>query len=161
MSVAHALAMKSTYCKGQVISFSSRPQLMTIKGDTMLEQYNSMYTGDCSNTDFGAVIKLLSKLNKFPEYFVVLSDMEFDYGSNQSKEQTMRMFKEKGIKTKIIWWNFNNRNKTVPEFDEYGNIFLSGYNLQILRLLESKFDMSAYIDKIIEKYKKDIDFKGF
>lgn len=161
MSVAHALAMKSTYAKGQIVSFSSEPQLMTIKGNTLREQYESMYTGDCSNTDFGAVIRLLRKLNKFPEYFVVLSDMEFDYGSNQSKEQTMRMFKEKGIKTKIIWWNFNNRNKTVPEFDEYGNIFLSGYNMQILRLLESKFDMSAYIDKIIEKYKKDIDFKGF
>lgn len=161
MSVAHALAMKSTYAKGQIVSFSSRPQLMTIKGNTLREQYDSMYTGDCSNTDFGAVIRLLSKLNKFPEYFVVLSDMEFDYGSNQSKEQVMKMFKEKGIKTKIIWWNFDDRNKTIPEFDEYGNIFLSGYNLQILRLLESKFDMSAYIDKIIEKYKKDIDFKGF
>lgn len=161
MSVAHALSMKSTYCRGQILSFSSRPQLMTIRGNTLREQYNSMYTGDCSNTDFGAVIRLLSQLGKFPEWFVVLSDMEFDWGSNQSKEQVMKMFRERGIKTKIIWWTFNDRNKTVPEFDEYGNIFLSGYNMQILRLLESKFDMSAYIDKIIEKYKKDIDFKGF
>lgn len=161
MSVAHALSMKSTYCRGQILSFSSRPQLMTIRGNTLREQYNSMYTGDCSNTDFGAVIRLLSQLGKFPEWFVVLSDMEFDWGSNQSKEQVMKMFRERGIQTKIIWWTFNDRNKTVPEFDEYGNIFLSGYNMQILRLLESKFDMSAYIDKIIEKYKKDIDFKGF
>ena len=44
------------------------------------------------------------------------------------------------------------------EEDEYGNIYLSGYNLQILKLLENNFDMSAYIDKILEKYKKDIDF---
>lgn len=157
-AVAYALAIKSTYAKNQIISFSSRPRLITIEGNTMLEKYKSMYTGDCSNTDFGAVMKLLSKLKKYPQYLVVLSDMEFDCGSYQSKAKTMEIFKEHGANTRIIWWNFNDRNKTVPEFDEYGNIFLSGYNLQILKLIENKFDMASYIDKILEKYKKDIDF---
>lgn len=160
MAVAYALAIKSTFAKNQIISFSSRPQLMTIKGNTMKEKYESMYTGDCSNTDFRAVMELLRGLKKYPKYLVVLSDMEFDYGSNQSKEETMKIFKQHGAETKIIWWNFNDRNKTVPEFDEYGNIYLSGYNLQILKLLENNFDMTSYIDKILEKYKKDIDFGG-
>lgn len=156
MSVAYAVATKSTYAPNQVISFSSRPQLMTIKGDTLKEKYQSMYTGDCSNTDFGKVMELLKGLKKFPEYLIVLSDMEFDYGSNQSKKQTMELFKKNEAKTKIIWWNFNDRNKTVPEFDEYGNIYLSGYNIQMLKLLENKFDMTTYIDKIIEDYRKKI-----
>lgn len=155
-SIAYALSTKSTYAPNQLISFSSRPKLMTIKGETMKQKYQSMYTGDCSNTDFGRVMDLLQGLNKFPEYLVVLSDMEFDYGSNTSKEKTMKLFKEKGAETKIIWWNLNDRNKTVPEFDEYGNIFLSGYNMQILKLLENKFDMSTYIDKILEDYKKKV-----
>lgn len=159
MSLAHALSTHSTYAINQLISFSSYPQLMTIKGDTLKEQYHSMYTGDCSNTDFGKVMQLLQKLNKYPEYLIVLSDMEFDYGSNQSKEETMKIFKEHGANTKLIWWNLNDRNKTVPEFDEYGNIYLSGYNLQILKLLENKFDMSTYIDRILEKYKQDIDYQ--
>lgn len=158
-SIAYAIATKSTYAPNQVISFSSRPQLMTIKGNTLQEKYRSMYTGDCSNTDFGRVMELLRGLKKYPEYLIVLSDMEFDRGSNQSKEETMKIFKEHGAETKIIWWNLNDRNKTVPEFDEYGNIFLSGYNMQILRLLENNFDMESYIDKILEKYKKDIDYK--
>lgn len=158
MSIAHAIAINSTYAKNQVVSFSSRPRLLTIKGDTLKEQYDSMYTGDCSNTDFASVMGLLSRLNTYPEWLVVISDMEFDEGSCQTKEQTMRIFKEHGAKTKIIWWNLNTRNKTVPEFDEYGNIFLSGYNMQLLRLLENKFNMSDYIDKILEKYKKDVDF---
>ena len=115
-----------------------------------------MYTGDCSNTDFGKVMQLLKGLKKFPEYLIVMSDMEFDVGSNQSKEETMRIFKEAGADTKIIWWNFNDRNKTVPEFDEYENIFLSGYNLQILKLLENKFDMTTYIDKILKEYKEKV-----
>ena len=157
MSVAHGIATHSTYAPNQIISFSSRPRLMTIKGNTLKEQYNSMYTGDCSNTDFGKVMEILQGLHKFPEYLIVLSDMEFDRGSNQSKKETMKIFKDAGAETKIIWWNFNDRNKTVPEFDEYGNIYLSGYNLQILKLLENKFDMTTYIDKILEDYKKKIN----
>ena len=155
-ALAHALATHSTYAQNQVISFSSRPRLITIKGETLKEQYHSMYTGDCTNTDFGAVMDLLSRLDTYPEYLVVLSDMEFDEGSNCSKEKTMKIFKQHGANTKIIWWNFNDRNKTVPEFDEYGNIYLSGYNLQILKLLENKFDMTTYIDKILEDYKKKV-----
>ena len=155
-ALAYALSIKSTYAPNQLISFSSRPQLMTIKGDTLKDKYASMYTGDCSNTDFGAVMRLLQKLNKYPEYLIVLSDMEFDYGSYLSKTQTMKLFKEYGANTKIIWWNLNDRNKTVPEFDEYGNIYLSGYNMQILKLLENKFDMTTYIDKILEDYRKKV-----
>lgn len=155
-ALAYALSIKSTYAPNQLISFSSRPQLMTIQGDTLQEKYHSMYTGDCSNTDFGKVMELLKGLKKFPEYLIVLSDMEFDQGSNQSKRETMELFKRNGANTKIIWWNLNERNKTVPEFDEYGNIYLSGYNLQILKLLENKFDMSTYIDKILEDYKKKV-----
>lgn len=158
MSVAHAIAKKSTYAPNQVISFSSEPKLMTIHGDTLAEEYKSMYTGDCSNTDFGKVMQLLKKLKAYPQWLIVLSDMEFDYGSNRSKKETMRLFQENGAPTRIIWWTFNDRNKTTPEFDEYGNIFVSGYNLQILKLLETNFDMTKYIDKILEKYKKDIDF---
>ena len=157
-SIAYGIATKSTYAPNQVISFSSRPQLMTIKGNTLKEKYQSMYTGDCSNTDFGRVMELLRGLNKYPEYLVVLSDMEFDQGSYQSKEQTMKIFKEHGAETKIIWWNLNDRNKTVPEFDEYGNIYLSGYNMQILKLLENKFDMTTYIDKILKDYMEKIDY---
>ena len=157
-AIAYGIATKSTYAPNQVISFSSRPQLMTIKGNTLKEKYQSMYTGDCSCTDFGRVMELLRGLKKYPEYIVVLSDMEFDYGSNQSKEETMRIFKEHGAETKIIWWNLNDRNKTVPEFDEYGNIYLSGYNMQILKLLENKFDMTSYIDKILKDYMEKIDY---
>lgn len=156
-SIAYAIATKSTYAPNQVISFSSRPILMTIKGTTLKEKYNSMYTGDCSNTDFGRVMELLKGLKKYPEYLIVLSDMEFDYGSRQSKEETMKIFKKNGANTKIIWWNLNDRNKTVPELDEYGNIYLSGYNMQILKLLENKFDMTSYVDKILEDYKKKIN----
>lgn len=162
MAIAHGISTHSTYAKNQLISFSSYPKLMTIHGKTLEEQYNSMFTGDCSNTDFAKVMKLLSKLETYPEYIVVISDMEFDCGSKQSKDETMKIFDYYGANTKIIWWNLNDRNKTVPELDEYGNIFVSGYNLQLLKLLENKFNMTTYLDKILKDYckkiEKDIDF---
>jgi len=159
-ALAYGLAIKSTYAPNQVISFSSRPQLITIHGDTLQEKYRSMFTGDCSNTDFGKVMQLLKKLQKYPEYLIVISDMEFDSGSCQSKKETMQLFKDNGANTKIIWWNLNDRNKTVPEMDEYGNIYMSGYNLQMLKLLDNKFNMNTYLDNVLEKYKKDVDFQA-
>lgn len=157
MSVCHAIATHSTYAPNQLISFSSRPQLMTIKGATLKQQYDSMYTGDCSNTDLGAVFRILMGLKRFPEYVIVMSDMEFDKGSRFRVNEWEYLVKQTGANTKLIWWNFNDRNKTVPEFDENGNIYLSGYNIQILRLLENKFNMTQYIDKLLSEYSKKID----
>ena len=157
MAIAHGISTHSSYARNQLISFSSEPRLMTIKGNTLEAQYKSMYTGDCSNTDFGKVMRILRNLNKFPKYLIVISDMEFDVGSYQSKKETMRLIRQCGADTKIVWWNLNDRNKTIPEFDQYGNIFLSGYNLQLLKLLENDFNMSTYIDKILKDYVNKID----
>lgn len=46
-----------------------------------------MYTGDCSNTDFNAVCAKLKELDSknAPDWIVVLSDMEMDNGSNQTR----------------------------------------------------------------------------
>ena len=171
--IAHYLAKCSTFCNGQVVSFSSYPQLLTItdkptkisngiggsyytnffgNANKYCRELNSLYTGDCSNTDFGAVMNLFANLGEVPEYLVVLSDMEFDYGSSMSKDKTMKLFKEKGYKTKIVWWNFNSRNKTVPETDDYGNIYLSGYSPYLLKFLESGFDGKKFLEKLLEEY---------
>lgn len=174
--IAHYLAKCSTFCNGQVVSFSSRPQLLTItekpvkvqgwsgyrynshfgNANKYCRELSSLYTGDCSNTDFGAVMRLFENMEETPEYLVVLSDMEFDCGSTMSKDKTMKLFKEKGYKTKIVWWNFNDRNKTVPETDDYGNIYLSGYSPYLLKFLESGFDGNKFLDKLLDEYSKKI-----
>ena len=170
ISIAHYLSKCSTYCNGQLISFSSKPQLITIKetkpkdrwgnfgnSNKYSRELNSMYTGDCSNTDFGKVMKLLEGLEELPEYLVVLSDMEFDYGSNQSKKELQKLWEEKGYTTKIVWWNFNSRNKTVPELDEMGNIFISGYSPMLLKYLESGFNGEQFLNKLLEEYSKKVN----
>lgn len=173
-SIAHYLAKCSTFAKDYVVSFSSHPQLIHMgysrkeyiyqeefQYDQTKSQYtneiDSLYTGDCSNTDFGAVMALFRDMQKVPEYLVVLSDMEFDGGSSMSKEETMRLFRKKEYKTKIIWWNFNARNTTVPETDEYGNIYISGYSPYLLKFLESGFNGQKFLDKLLEEYKMQLE----
>jgi hypothetical protein len=178
VSIAHYLAKCSTYCKDVVMAFSKNPRLIEIKEENKTpttgyygrqnsgmwgnktkyqRELNSMYTGDApENTDFAKVIAACSKLKVLPEYFVVLSDMEFDKGSNKSKVELQKLWAELGITTKIVWWNFNTRNATVPEIDEMGNIFLSGYTPQMLKLLEAGFDGNKYLDKLLEEYKKNL-----
>ena len=175
MAIGHYLAKCSTYCPNQVISFSSKPQLITLgemprvsyrdgrhsfdTNSNYQKEIASMHTGDCSNTNFGAVMSMLSNLKtEMPEYLVVLSDMEFDCGSSMSKDATMQLFKANNWSTKIIWWNFNSRNKTAPETDNYGNIFISGYTPMLLKYLETGFDAQQFLQKLLEEYAKNIGY---
>ena len=153
-AVAHALATNSTYAKNQVISFSSRPRLMTIQGYTIKEQYQSMYTGDCTNTDLARVFNILKGLHSYPDYVIILSDMEFDEGSATSKEEWVKLAKANGAHTQLIWWNFNARNRTTPEMDEYGNFYMSGSALGSLTLIPGVIDMEEYIDSVLRDYAK-------
>lgn len=176
MAIGHYLAKCSSYAPNKVISFSSHPTLITlgepvdshlrwdygrhfsIESDSQyVKEINSMHTGDCTNTDFGAVMRLLSYLDgDMPEYLVVLSDMEFDMGSKLSKDATMELFKSKGYKTKIVWWNLNSRNTTAPEMDNYGNIFISGYNPMLLKYLEAGFDAKQFLNRLLVEYAKSL-----
>lgn len=175
LSVGHYLAKCSNYAPNTVVSFSSHPQLIKlgitpdrcdnywrdhlhlVNGESQYaKEIRSMYTGDCTNTDFGAVMNLLKGLDDVPEYLVVLSDMEFDCGSRQSKDELKRIWKENGYTTKIVWWNLNERSFTSPEMDSEGNIFLSGYNPMLLKFLEAGFDGEKFLNKLLDQYEKAV-----
>ena len=178
LAIGHYLAKCSTYAPNQVVSFSSRPQLIELgvtkphiewntgitadNGTQYCHELRSMHTGDCSNTDFGRVMQILSGLKtEFPDYLVVLSDMEFDSGGNWENKQLLKKWANNGIKTKMVWWNLNPRHTTTPETisfrkDELGSIFLSGYNPQLLKFMETGFDAEAFLTKLLNEYKKAI-----
>lgn len=173
LAVGHYLAKCSTYMPNKVVSFSSHPMLITLgeslksRGGGLWVDYHSdsqyrkeiasMYTGDCSNTDLAKVMDLFAMVDDVPEYIVILSDMEFDCGSKHSKDTLMKIWKEKGYKTKIVWWNFNSRATTCPEMDSEGNIFMSGYNPMLLKFLSTNFDAQKFLDKLLDEYKTQIE----
>ena len=181
LSIGHYLAKCSTYAPNKVVTFSSYPQLIELgvtepniiyrsgmsrlpkdDGSAYCREVRSMHTGDCSNTDFGAVMKLIGQLrDDVPEYIIVLSDMEFDCGSNQENVQAMENWRQQGINTKLIWWNLNSRHLTSPQSvrsDSFGNLFLSGYNPTLLGLLDTSFSMSTFLAHVLNDYAEKINW---
>ena len=179
LALGHYFGTCSTYMKDCAVTFSSRPsvryfyddpsyasmsfeayakRLLPIFWDSSnyAKQVRSMITGDCSNTDFGAVMGLLSKFGNLPEYIIVLSDMEFDMGSRMTKDEVKRLWEEKGYNTKIVWWNLNGRSKTCPEIDDEGNIFMSGYNPMLLKFIEAGFDGDKFLNRLLDEYERAI-----
>lgn len=156
-AIAHYVSKNSSYMNNHIITFSSYPSLLELS-DNYEEDCKILSSfRDVSNTRFDNVMKLLAKANDdLPDYILVLSDMEFDSGSHQAKGEAMDILKKYNPNLKIIWWNFNTRNTTAPETDNYGNFFLSGYNPMLLSLLEHGMDANAFLNKIINDYKEKV-----
>jgi len=158
LSIGKYLADTSTYCPRSFITFSERPELIKLSNGDYNQQLREIERSNWGcNTDLGRVMEMLIGLKtEMPEYLVIMSDMEFDYGSSMKKDALMRLWKSRGWTTKIVWWNFNSRNKTAPEMDKDGNIFLSGYNPMLLKYLESGFDNDKFIEKLLTEYFKNL-----
>lgn len=176
MSIGHYLGKTSTYCPNQVLAFSSQPHLITLgipqehiygygystlcgNNSKYMEEVRSIFTGDCSNTNFGKLMDMLSNLKQeYPDYIVVLSDMQFDTGGRESKETLMKKWRANGIETKFVWWNFNARGSvsTPCQIDDYGNVFMSGYSPMLLKYLEAGFDGEQFLQKLLTEYKEKI-----
>ena len=171
LAIGHYLGKTSTYCPDQVVSFSSRPRLLTLGskpvGDgssAYLNELNSMHTGDYTNTDFGSVMKLFNGLkDDYPDYLIVLSDQEFDEGSSFETGLLLEHWHEVGVKTKMVWWNLNARNRTSTQSvkqDAFGNIFMSGYNPTLLGFLNVGFSMYDFMADLLTKYSESIGLQS-
>lgn len=175
-SIGHYLSKCSSFAPDMSVVFSSEPYLIDFNNESQRPKRHSWYqgqniskgesryakevasleTGEISSTDLGKTMELFSGMDTLPEYLVILTDMEFDAGSSRSKERTVKMWRDKGYTTKIVWWNFNSRSTTAPETDSSGNIFLSGYSPVLLKYLESGFNNSDFIDNLLVEYEKNI-----
>ncbi len=156
ISIGHYLSKCSTYLPNKFVTFSGKPSLVELRGASYNEQMGNITRADWGyNTNLEKVFNLLSRLKDFPKYLIVLSDMEFDAGSSTSKDSLEDYMKREGIETKIIWWNFN-ANATVPELQDNGNIYISGYSPHLLKFLETGFDGEAFLNKLLYEYEKKI-----
>ena len=80
--------------------------------------------------------------------------MQFNSGSANTKDRAMEILQKRNPNLRIIWWNFNKSKSTFPETDEYGNIFLGGYNPLLLKFLEVGFNGQELINNIVNEYKE-------
>lgn len=162
-----------------VCTFSSRPQLHAIKGDSLVSKVADMVQMDWhQNTDLDAVFTLILQRalasNIPPEQMIgtlfIFSDMQFDqavhfdmYGDMPVHKQTnyktaQARFEEQGYKLpKVVFWNLQgNGDDSMPvTHREDGTALVSGFSGQLLKLFMAgaseldKFDSFSIMKEAI------------
>ena len=151
LSIGYTLSRTSTYAPNEFLTFSVRPQLIRVSGKFSQDMLDMDRADWENNTDLSKVMSLLKELkNNYPDWLVILSDMQFDSGSIHSVHELMNHFRAIGAPTKILWWNF--RCNTVPEKDSDGNVYLSGYNPRLLQYLQAGFDGKRFLNTLLQAY---------
>uniref|UniRef100_J3MGD4 Uncharacterized protein n=1 Tax=Oryza brachyantha TaxID=4533 RepID=J3MGD4_ORYBR len=141
----------------RVITFSERPRLHHIKGETLLEKTEFICRMDWHlNTDFQAVFdKLLDVAvsgNLPPERMVkkvfVFSDMEFDEASSRpwetDYEAITRKFTEAGYGDaipEVVFWNLRDSSSVPVTANQKRVALVSGYSKNMVKLFLSGRDM--------------------
>jgi hypothetical protein len=138
--------------KNHFIEFSSRPQLLEIKGDTFADQLRYLASfNEVADTNLEAVFDLILKAavrNKVPQEqlpatLYLISDMEFNYcvqnAGTSNFENAKAKFAAHGYQLpKIVFWNVQSRNTQQPvTMNEQGVALVSGCSPRIFQMLQS------------------------
>ena len=138
--------------RNHFITFSERPQLVEIKGKTILEKvrYCSQYN-EVANTNIQKVFELILQAavknnvpqSEMPSTLYIISDMEFDYCTKGAEltnfEYAKKIFAEAGYQLpKVVFWNVQSRNQQQPVTqNEEGVALVSGCSPRIFNMLQS------------------------
>lgn len=138
--------------RNHFITFSEKPQLVEIKGETILEKVRYCYNyNNVANTNIQKVFELILRAavkNKVPQTempstLYIISDMEFDYcakGADITNFQyAKKIFAEAGYQLpRVVFWNVQSRNQQQPVTqNEQGVALVSGCSPRIFNMLKS------------------------
>ncbi|MBR4462246.1 MAG: DUF2828 family protein [Erysipelotrichaceae bacterium] len=140
------------------MTFSARPELVDIKGDSLAERIRYIQNADWSmNTNLGAALILVLRTairyntpkEEMPTSIVVITDMEFDACANRDwgfYDQMADQFKASGYDIpNIVFWNVNSRHNTYhASFDRKGVQLASGQSATVFASLTKGLDLSPY-----------------
>ena len=164
--------------KNHYISFSSKPQLISIEGIDFVDKVERIYrTNLCENTDLEAVFDLLLttakkpgvKKEDLPKNVIVISDMEIDAGTGNywwysgsgrwtkegastEMERIRRKWAAEGYELPhLTYWNVDARNNNI--LDSGPNVtFVSGASPTIFKsILTGKTAWDLMIDVLCSK----------
>lgn len=159
LEVANALAIYTAErCHGEFknkfITFSSRPELVTIGAKTLRDNLITAFShSDCSNTNIEATFDLILKTarnahmkqEEMPKNVLIISDMEFDFATSRLCNANLfkiiaAKFEEAGYKLpRLIFWNVNSRTNTIPiRENDFGVALVSGFSVNILKMVMSE-----------------------
>ena len=134
------------------ITFSERPQLVEIKGETILEKVRYCHGyNEVANTNIQKVFELILRVavnnnvpqSEMPSTLYIISDMEFDSCARGAEltnfEYAKKIFAEAGYDLpRVVFWNVQSRNKQQPVTqNEQGVALVSGCSPRIFSMLKS------------------------
>lgn len=151
---------------GYFVTFSERPQLVKVRGNTLTEKLTNIGTADWSmNTNIQAVFDLVlsaaqragANAEDIPKVIYIVSDMEFDdatsgYGSRTrvtNYEAAKQKFAAAGFELPhLVFWNVNARNTNVPVTTADANVTLvSGLSQSTFKhVFEGKTPVESMLD---------------
>ena len=161
--------------KDKFITFSSRPLLQEVKGNSIAEKVLNIKSY-VDNTDIDKVFQLLLKsmkdsnstLDDLPSHIIIISDMEFDEGV-YSKGGTnfggwKKAFEKEGYKLpKVVFWNVAGSTNGLPVTKNNNDVIMvSGFSTNILEnmLNLDEYSPISYMMESLEKYINSLKEKG-
>jgi hypothetical protein len=136
--------------KDTFLTFSSKPELMTLKGN-INEKISQMVSSDWGmstdlNRAFDKILSVAIKGNvpnsEMPEMLLILSDMQFNQcvtHDDSAIEMMARKYEAAGYALpKVVFWNLNAAYGNAPvKFDKSGTALVSGFSPAIVKPLLS------------------------
>jgi len=154
------------------ITFSGKPRLVEIKGKDILEKIKYCATfNEVANTDIEKVFRLIlstavknkTPQSELPTTIYIISDMEFDYCSDNADltnfENAKRAFDKHGYQLPtVVFWNVQSRAQQQPvTMNEQGVVLVSGCSPRVFNMVMSG-NLSPYAFMMetlgTERYKK-------
>ncbi|MBQ0037913.1 MAG: DUF2828 family protein [Clostridiales bacterium] len=141
------------------ITFSTRPQLVEIKGADIVEKvrYCAQFN-ECSNTNIQRVFELILNTavkhrvpqSEMPSTIYIVSDMEFDNCADGAQvknfDYAKRLFAKYGyVLPKLVFWNVDSRNRQQPvRKNEQGVALISGCTPRLFSMVVGGENVTPY-----------------
>lgn len=144
--------------KDTFMTFSSEPSLVQLKGNTLYEKIQCI-PAIIANTNLEKGMKLILDTairhnlsqEDMPKSLIIISDMEFDYATDERIGETFydtmaRMFKERGYEIpNIIFWNVDSRHNHFQVTSEYKGVQLaSGQSPSVFKSILQNIGKTPY-----------------
>jgi hypothetical protein len=141
-----------------------------IKGKDLVEKVQYCETfNECTNTNIQKVFELILSTavknnlpqEDLPEMLYFISDMEFDFCTNDAQmtnfEYAKKLFEDHGYTLpRMVFWNVQSRNRQQPvKMNDKGVILVSGCSPRIFTMVASgQFDPAVFMKEVLlsERY---------
>ena len=160
--------------KDTFLTFSAKPELVTLKGD-ILQKLDQMVESKWEmNTNLVAAMKKILDVavkgnvpqSDMPKMLLILSDMQFDscvQHDDSAMEMIERKYADAGYTApQVVFWNLNSSGNVPVKADKSGAALVSGFSPSIMKALLSA-DLDSFTPEgimmktvMVDRYNLDL-----